>query len=257
MFISFWELLFPSVAMGIMIAIDVSIATVGKIRDWHISTWNWTLPVTVAHVVLLLIGYLVFWKLALEYPWLRPTLGVIGFILVGFLVFAIIKEILCAPEPCGITETIEKQARDKTRRVRHAVHILAVSWDALLTGPIFAIKATAQVWSTQEVIVALCIVGIMVALIAEVALFATIKLRNIRYNDVTKLARFNLVARFTELSVIGGFGLHSLLQGLFSTGDLLHGIAGSAIIMLFIFWILRTQLWQHALADAHKTIRGT
>lgn len=241
--------------MGIGIAIDVTIATTAKFRDTGLSWWTWTAPISATHILFPAIGYYLFWGAGQMFPQAELWLGIIGFTLVALFLYEVICESVGTEPVVGISNLVGKVFHLEEDDSRRFVAILAVSWDALWSGPAKAAQASAGAWSNQEVFVSFFIAGLTVALIAQAALGIAFLLRKIQFRDITKMARFNLIAKWVELSVIGGFGVLSLWHGLSGNGNLYESIAFSAGFLGVVMLSMRHSLYANELAEAHEAMR--
>lgn len=220
--------------MGIGIAIDVAIAILSKFHDKNLSFRSWTAPITIAHIVLAALGYYLFWFAAEVLPVLLPILGIIGFTLVALFIYEILSAAIGKESVFSVTHLMCRLLGMKPEDSRRFISIVAVSWDALLSGPAMAAHATAATWTKTEVLFSFIVAGGVVALIAEGALWLAIRFRNKNFHDIESLAKLTYRGTFLELSVIGGFGLLSLWHGITEAGNLYLAIViSSGLLSLF------------------------
>jgi hypothetical protein len=239
--------------MGFGIAVDVVIATVSKFRDGSLSLKSWTVPITVTHIMFPAVGYYLFWGLGEAVPALHFLLGLTGFVLVALFIYEVVCEAVGIEPAFGISGWIAEVfglAEDDSRRF---IAILAVSWDALWSGPAKAAQAEAANWTTNEVFWSFFVAGLTVAVFAQAALIGAFWLRKIRFHDPVKMARFTFFGKYFELSVIGGFGVLSLLAG-FGTGELYSSILMSALIMAAVFGRYHDQISEHEYSEAKEAV---
>ena len=230
-FANFW---FPCFLMGFGIAIDVIIATIARFRNNDLSMKTWSLPIAGTHFLFPAIGYYIFWGLQLWAPGLGFFLGVTGFVLVSLFVYEVFCEAADLIPIFGISEWFGDLFRISVEDARLTIAILAVSWDALWSGP--AKAAQTEGWSNTEVGWSFLVAGGVVFVIAQAALAVTLWLRKQDFHDVDRLSSFILCGKYLELSVIGGFGVLSLWNGLSQTpGDLYVSILIASLIMLIAF----------------------
>jgi hypothetical protein len=242
--------LVPSILMGLGVAIDVCIATVVQFRDKELSWKSWTFPVTFTHVSFPAVGYFLFYTLDTTFPIAHSFLGVVGFILVALFVYEVICEAAGLIPRFGISHTLSQMigfAEDDARRV---IAILAVSWDALWSGPAKAAQADTGNWTLYEVSLSFVIAGIVVAVMAELSLSIAKRLRKVEFNNPYSLARFNIIGKFLELSVIGGFGILSLWHAVSNSANLYQSISISALILGIAFLSLKKPLKNTQLNEA-------
>lgn len=237
--ISFWNYLVPCILMGGGIAIDVTFATLTKFHDTNLSFRNWTLPIATTHILFPALGYFVFWGVAEMLPWLHPILGVAGGALVALLVYEMIAEDAEFEPVFAISRTVSSIFPIEESGSRHFMAVLAVSWDALLSGPAMAAQANAANWNNGEVVGAILIAGVVVAAIAEGSLAFTLWLRTKRSHDIRRIAHFNFWGRYAELSVISGFGVLSFWHAGSGEGNLYQSLLIAACIVgvpYMLFW---------------------
>jgi hypothetical protein len=240
------DFLIPSILMGLGIAIDVAIATISRFRDPTTNFLNWTLPVTISHILLPAIGYYGWWYLGSEFTAFGLVLGLIAFGLIA----AFIYEALCewidkVPVAALSTITDELFSYLSVGPKGRLMMILAVSMDALWSGPAKAAQAASGVWSPLEVLISFFIAGVAVALVAELSLLAARFLNRISLSDLPSLARWLVAGKMLEATVLFGFGVLSLWNAFapwIGLGSLYVAIAISGGLMLTIWTIYRRLL---------------
>jgi hypothetical protein len=242
--------LIPSILMGLGVAIDVFIATVAKFKDESLSWKSWTLPVTLTHVLFPAVGYFLFYNLSTAFPFAHTALGSLGFILVALFVYEVICEAAGKEPVFGISKMIGSIFSFAEDGARTFIVILAVSWDALWSGPAKAAQATAGNWTDFQVGLSFAIAGIVVALTAELALWCARRLRTKRFSNPYSLAQFNIIGTFVELSVIGGFGVLSLWHVFNPSVSLYQSISLTSLVLIVIFTLIQKPLKATQLAEA-------
>ncbi|MBP6060640.1 MAG: hypothetical protein KA515_01390 [Candidatus Pacebacteria bacterium] len=249
----FLSFVLPSVLMGFGIAVDVTMATLSKFRAPSLGFRSWTGPIAFTHVVFPATGYFVFWGLESQMPWLSPVLGFIGFVLVALFTYEVLCEAVGAEPVFGISEWMSKMMGLREDDSRRVIAILAVSWDALWSGPAKAAQAHAGRWNTLETILSFLVAGVTVLVVAELALMGARLLNRIRFQSVLKMAIFLFVAKFVELSVIDGFGILSLRQG-FGGGDIYSSVGYAAIILALVWVGWWSRLFKGAVNEAEEAV---
>lgn len=250
-FSHFW---LPCILMGTGIAIDVLIVTLSKFRNTTLSLKTWTLPITFTHLCFPAIGYYLFWGLSEMFPSLRLSIGLTGFLLVSLVVYEIIWEAIGLTPWFSISSFTSQVFGITEDDSRHAMAIMAVSWDALWSGPAISAQAITEGWTAAEVFLSFFIAGLVVTLIAQGALGIALHLRTIRFHNEAKLARFDIWGKYFELSVISGFGTLSLAHGIGASLNLYEAIGLSAACLAPVFSIFYTEIYNHELAAAKKNI---
>jgi hypothetical protein len=248
---NFW---IPCILMGFGIAIDVTIATLSKFRDKELSLRTWTIPITLTHVIFPAIGYYFFWGMGVWIPALQAILGIVGFLLVTLFLYEVLCESMGKEPIFGISEFVAKFFGLEENDSRRFIAILAVSWDALWSGPAKAAQADAGNWTNDEVFLSFFVAGLTVAIIAQLALAGAYWFRKIKFHNQNKLANFNFWGKYTEISVIGGFGILSLWHGLFGGGNLYISIVIAFSLMWFIFSRFYKELMDNELIEAEEAV---
>lgn len=251
---TFW---LPSILMGVGIAIDVAIATIVMFRDEKLSFRSWTLPIMSTHILFPGIGYYLVWGLGVAFTPLQVILGFAGAVLVALFLYEATTEWRGQEPIFAISDWMGKKF-DGRGLAWLTPAILAVSWDALWSGPAKAAQATH--WGTAEVLVSFLVAGVVVAVVAQIALAVALGLRHINFASAHKLAAFNLTGKFAEVSVIGGFGILALWNGLVPflgqeyEPDLYIAIAIAGAMTFVLFTSALGELWGTELEEAYQAI---
>lgn len=247
----------PSNLMGLGIAIDVMLATIAKFRDNDLSFRNWTLPIMATHILFPAVGYYGFWGLSQAYPTLSPVLGIIGALFVLLFIYEVAGDWIGYKPIFGISESIGKLVGFKEDDARRIVAIMAVSWDALWSGPAKAAQAITGGWTDSEVGWSFLIAGLVVAAAAQLSLSLALRMRRVKFSDASKMASYTMVGMYAESSVIGGFGVLSFLQGMAISNNIYYSIGIAAIIMATVFICFYTDIRWNALNEAEEAIEGS
>ncbi len=94
------------------------------------------------------------------------------------------------------------------------------------------------------------IAGLVVAVVAELALFLAYFLRKRNFKNPVSVTRFTILGKYLELSVIGGFGVLSFWHGFSSAANLYYSILVSSFLMLIIFLFIKQRLWRQQIREA-------
>lgn len=242
--------------MGLGIAIDVAIATISRFRDPTMGFRNWTLPVAIAHILLPAFGYYGWWFLGQQFHALALILGLLAFAMIAVFIYEatcewINSEPLVSLEP--ITDWSFKHFGSETKG--RLVMVLAVSMDALWSGPAKAAQAESGQWSSFEVLISFFIAGSVVALVAELSLLVAFVLRRASFNNTNQLAHFLVGGKFLEVTILFAFGLLSLWNAFavwIGLGTLDKCILASAVFMLII-WIV---YWKRLIREQLSELEG-
>jgi len=249
--IHFW---IPCILMGFGIAIDVIIATITQFKNKALSVKSWSLPISGTHILFPAIGYYGFWAIQKNYPGASFVLGLAGFVLVALFVYEVFCEAADLEPKFAISKWFSKLAGLKQKDARLIIAILAVSWDALWSGPAKAAQTAG--WSNSEVVWSFFVAGIVVFAIAQIALRVAFKLREIKFADANAMGRFTFWGKYTELSVIGGFGVLSLWSGITHSGNIYISIVIAAAIMSVFFLKYKDSITETETDGAKDAIRG-
>jgi hypothetical protein len=253
-FHAFW---IPAILMGVGIAIDVAIATIVMFRDEKLSSRSWTLPIMSTHILFPGIGYYLVWGLGAAFTPLQVILGFAGAALVAAFLYEATTEWRGKEPIFAISDWMSRKFEGRGLAWL-TPSILAVSWDALWSGP--AKAAQAMHWSTSEVLLSFLVAGFVVAVVAQLALAVAFRLRNISFSSVRQLATFNLSGKFGVVSVIGGFGLLALWNGVDPflgrsyEPDLYVSIAVAGLMAFVLFVSTLDELWRTELKEVRAAI---
>jgi hypothetical protein len=232
--------LVPSILMGLGIAIDVAIATISRFSDQSMTFRNWTLPVAIAHILLPAFGYYGWWFLGQQFNELALILGLIAFTMIAIFIYEefcdwIDTVPLLSLEP--LTDWALKKIGSESKG--RLVIIMAVSMDALWSGPAKAAQAESGQWSAFEVFTSFFIAGIVVALVSEISLLIALRLRGISFGNNKRLAIYLVGGKYLEATILFSFGLLSLWNAFaiwIGLGTLSQCIFASGVFMLVV-WI--------------------
>ncbi len=243
----------PSILMGLGIAIDVAIATLARFRDTAMGFKNWTLPVAISHILLPAIGYYGWWYLGQQFSAFALLLGLIAFAMIALFIYEAFCEWIGAEAIVSlspITDRLFGGLGDGAKG--RLVMVLAVSMDALWSGPAKAAQAESGAWAPYEVLISFFIAGAVVALVAEMALLAARALNRASFDDLRALARYLVGGKFLEATILFGFGVLSLWNAFapwIGLGSLYPAIGISAGIMIILWLIFFPRLFNEQLAD--------
>ncbi|AWB65742.1 hypothetical protein C2869_04495 [Saccharobesus litoralis] len=183
-----------SCLMAIGIGIDVVLATL--LRAEHLTSnkqkWLWLSGVTATHTLFPMLGYLITLYSVQFFPQITPLVGIIAFCLVAHFLW---QELT----------TTEDEPKGSLALINVAI-ILAISWDALWSGPAKSAQVTA--WPDYLIWLSFILVGAIVWLLAYSALnfsqSITIKSLN---NQLGKQ-----LSTWLQYSIIAYFGLLALVK---------------------------------------------
>lgn len=195
--------------MGLGIGIDVAIATAlrTQVLKQQKIIWLWIAGVTLTHTLFPMAGYLLTYFSIQTLPTLTPLIGVLAFSLIAWFLW----EELFSDE-----EESEHQSMMVTAGI-----ILAVSWDALWSGP--AKSAQIVDWSEWQIWSSFILVGLVVMAFAMLAFRLASVFCNYAHLRGNPLA----FLQWVQYSVISYFGLLALFRY-----TLLSDINGIFVFML-------------------------
>lgn len=227
--------------MGLGIAIDVAIATLARFRDPSMTFKSWTMPVAIAHILLPAIGYYTWWGLGEAFVFLTLPLGLLAFAMISVFIHEafcewVDVEPLLSLEPIfgGLLSSFEKKSQGRI------MMILAVSMDALWSGPAKSAQAVSGNWDWILVVVSFFIAGVVVAIVAELSLLVAKWLNRISFKDLKKLTTMLVLGKLLEAAILFGFGVLALWNAFrfwIGNGSLLTCILISLAVMILI-WLL-------------------
>jgi hypothetical protein len=210
--------------------------------------------VTITHIVFPAIGYFLFYNLASTFPYAQTILGVTGFVLVALFIYEVVCEAADRMPVFGISETLGNIFNFGEDESKRFLAVLAVSWDALWSGPAKATQTSVGNWNEYQVVLSFAIAGLVVALMAELALTISKRLRRRKFSNPYALARSNIIGKYLELSVIGGFGVLSLWQIFNDEVTLYQSVSIAALGLAVVFVLLQKPLKKTQLEEAKEAI---
>jgi hypothetical protein len=192
-----FDFVLASLLMGLGIGLDVAIATAARAKQ--LSTIRlasvWIVGVSVTHTIFPMFGYLLTYFSIKMQPAIEPIIGLLAFTCIFYYLKSELTE-LAQPK---------KQGEDKQLMVTLGL-ILAVSWDALWSGP----AKSAQVigWPEFWIWISFLLVGVFVSMLAIASLsFALYAQQSIKGSRMSKW-----LSLWVQYSVIGYFGLLAILR---------------------------------------------
>lgn len=216
-----WDYVFASVLMAIGIGMDVAIVTVSRASSLQCRRLAlvWVIGVSLTHTILPMVGYLFTYFSIKLHPLLTPTIGLLAS---GLILFYLVSE-LRAYSSSSNEEYTENEATSKENSATYSTNstgamspfskqllgtlglIIAVSWDALWSGP--AKSAQVTDWPEFWVWASFAIVGLVITVMSVLALKLGQKMSQ-KYKLNQGMTRF--VAALIQFGVIGYFGLLAL-----------------------------------------------
>jgi hypothetical protein len=233
------EFILACLIMGCGIGADVAIATF--VRAQQLSkqkqTIYWVCGVTFTHTVFPMLGYLLAYFSIQSIPLLTPIIGVLAFLFIAYFLWQELNDYL---------KSDESDHDDRQSLVTFAL-ILAVSWDALWSGP--AKSAQVMNWPNELVWLSFLMVGFIVALCAYMGLLFAKKIKQVGSNSST----FIVLGLWIQYSVIAYFGFLALIRytlSLMMSGwqvFILSSVLVAIIMMLIFIRNEKNQLSQNSI----------
>lgn len=192
-----FDFVIASLLMGIGIGSDVAIATFARAGQLVTlrAAFFWIAGVSLTHTLFPMLGYLLtYFSLQLN-PTIEPIVGLLAF---GFIFFYLMGELSDFMNP-------QEESEDRQILVTLGL-ILAVSWDALWSGP----AKSAQVigWPELFVWMSFIVVGIFVSILAIISLNFALRFQSVTNDKGGK--RWSIY--WLQYTVIGYFGLLALFN---------------------------------------------
>ncbi|MCF2946803.1 hypothetical protein L0668_01690 [Paraglaciecola aquimarina] len=196
-----FDFVLASLLMGLGIGSDVAIATFARANQLAgiRTALIWIVGVSVTHTVFPMLGYLLtYFSLQLQ-PNIEPIVGLIAFAFIFFYLKGELADFIRSKDG--------SQNDDHDRQILVTLGlILAVSWDALWSGP----AKSAQVigWPELFVWLSFIVVGIFVSTLAIVSLSCALRVKKVVKHKVSS----RWFAFWLQYTVVGYFGLLALFN---------------------------------------------
>lgn len=186
-----------SLLMGLAIGLDVAVATVARVGQLNTIriVAIWVIGVSLTHTLFPMFGYLLAYFSVQVQPALTPVIGIVAFLCIFVFLKTEFKQLIY-PE----------QESEQSQLLITIGLILAVSWDALWSGP--AISAQVIGWPQLMVWGSFLIVGIIVSCLAILSFKAAMLINHF----VSQRVYMGWVFSWIQYSIIGYFGLLALLR---------------------------------------------
>ncbi|MFD2165102.1 hypothetical protein ACFSJY_02400 [Thalassotalea euphylliae] len=186
-----------SILMGLGIGLDVAIATVARSNQLNTlrTAALWVIGVSLTHTLFPMFGYLLAYFSVQITPEITPLIGILAFV----CIFLFLKG--------ELTELANPEQENTSSQILITLGlILAVSWDALWSGP----AKSAQVigWPELMVWISFILVGVMVSVLA----LTSLRLSHIFSRIGEKKPYLGLLGSWIQYAVIGYFGLLALIR---------------------------------------------
>lgn len=210
--------------MGLGIGIDVAIATFvrASVMTNKRTALKWVVGVSVTHTVFPMLGYLLTYFSLQVLPVITPIIGVMAFALIAYFLFEEFS-------------AIDQSDKDDKCSLINLVLILAVSWDALWSGP--AKSAQVSGWPDWMVYSSFILVGIFVTLLCLLSLHLGKKICEKTASNSKQAQACLKLGEWIQYSVIAYFGLLALLRYTFCSS--IHETFILFFSFILIYWILK------------------
>ncbi len=193
------DFLSASLIMGLGIGIDAAIATGAraKFMERRSHILGWIIGVSLTHTIFPMFGYLTSYFSLKFLPEITPIIGLIAFLLIAHFV---------KDELNSLREPNDSSVNERSVLVSLGI-ILAVSWDALWSGP--AKSAQVVGWPEFAVWASFILVGLIVAALTIISLVLARYVKNIQSNQWYFAQKYS---QWLQLSVISYFGWLALTR---------------------------------------------
>ncbi|MCG8317390.1 MAG: hypothetical protein MI976_29580 [Pseudomonadales bacterium] len=229
-----FEFFSASILMGLAIGLDAAIATGVNAPAMATPTRaiKWLCGITFTHTVFPMVGYLMSYYGLQEFPMLSPLIGLVAFYLIAHFFIDELKSVV----------QNDSDPQEHSYLISLGL-ILAVSWDALWSGP--AKSAQVIEWPPLAIWTSFLVVGATVSILSTLAFLASN--RFVKHYVGVWGQEGQLIAKWLQLSCVSYFGWLALAR---YTLDLqLSALA----VLLFAFTSTGIILWRLRLASTRLT----
>lgn len=219
--------LFSCLIMGLGIGIDVAIATFIRapaMQDRSVAI-KWVVGVSATHTVFPMLGYALTYFSLQALPIITPLVGIVAFVLI---VFFLVDEL----------KGLHGRNQETDRSYISFALVLAVSWDALWSGP--AKSAQVENWPEWMVWVSFLVVGMVVTIFCISSLYVSKKVSVLvtEWGAFTESGMLD-VSRWVQYSVINYFGMLALIRYTFDSDiNGLYILFSSFVVMYALLKVL-------------------
>jgi len=257
------QYLLINTAIGLGIAADAVIATVGRFRRFESSrdALSWATAIGFTHTLFPMVGLIGLWYAASSFPSLKAGIYGVGFAIMVWFIVEVLREVAGLSDDEEETSDQDILYRFLAQHSRFWAAVWAVSIDALVTGP-GKTAATAQ-WSQTQVLGSFPLVGLVVFGLVMLSAWPALVLRqrwqNGQFKDPRGLARFTTLGAWLELSIFIYFAYLAVLEMAIALGANLaiseFWLAGvfSVMTTAVLSTVLGQRVWCTQLEDA-KTL---
>lgn len=257
-----------NIAIGVGIAADAVVATIGRFRRFNRvrDALTWAAAIGFTHTVFPMVGLIGLWYAASSFPSLKAGIYGVGSLIMIWFIAAVVKEAAGLGE-----ETDEPEEEAETNDLfyqflaRHSsfwAAVWAVSIDALVTGP-GKTAATAQ-WTQAQVLGSFPLVGFIVFGLVMLSAWPALLLRRYwqdnRIDNPRGLARFTTIGAWIEIGIFLYFAYLAILEMLLATSIvsainefLVAGVlcVVTTILLLLNMW---ERVWGNQLHEAEDLL---
>lgn len=192
---------FACLLMGIGIGTDVALATLARANQLKSvqTILVWVVGVSLTHTLFPMLGYLMTYFSVQVLPFLTPIVGIVAATCIFWFLYHELQSF-------GDDSDTSDNVGDNQRLLMSLGLILAVSWDALWSGP----AKSAQVigWPELLVWVSFLLVGVAVSLLA----ISSVVFSRVLEPIVLKSQKIHLGLLWLQYSVIAYFGYLAVLR---------------------------------------------
>lgn len=262
------QYLLINVAIGVGIAADAVIATIGRFKRFQTvkDALSWAAAIGFTHTVFPMIGFIGLWYAASQFPSLKAGIYGAGFLVMVWFINDVLRDVAGLDSP-GDDEKAEGDRdffyRFLSNHSRFWAAVWAVSIDALVTGP-GKTAATAH-WTQVQVLSSFPLVGFVVFGMVMLSAWPAIALRRYwqskEFDNPRGLARFTAIGSWIELSIFLYFAYLAVSEMVLALG--FHPIVSEFIIAgvfsvattLVLVLALGDRVWGTQLQEAEDLLR--
>mgnify|MGYP000353775294 CR=1 FL=1 len=221
-----YEFFSASILMGLAIGLDAAIATGVNAQGLQQKSRSicWIVGITLTHTLFPMIGYLMSYYGLQQFPVVTPLIGIAAFYLIAHFLVTEYRKMLDFSDS-------ENTEHDSGYLISLGL-ILAVSWDALWSGP--AKSAQVIEWPPLAVWTSFLVVGATVAILSTLAFIISTR---IVISERLNRQHSHLFSQWLQLSAISYFGLLALCRYTFGSDIApftLMAIASSSTAIILI-----------------------
>lgn len=261
------QYLLINAAIGVGIAADAVIATIGRFRRFERvqDALTWAAAIGMTHTVFPMVGLIGLWYAASSFPSLKAVIYGAGFLVMVWFITTVIREVAGFEAEAEDESTAENDPfyQFLSNHSKFWAAVWAVSIDALVTGP-GKTAATAQ-WSQAQVLGSFPLVGIVVFGLVMLSAWPAIWLRrrwqSKKFDDPRGLARFTAIGSWIEISIFLYFAYLAISEMIVALGvrpaisEFIIAGGFSVVTTVVLLLVLGERVWGSQLREAEELFK--